>query len=87
MTRLAAALAILASPAGATCLPLADMGALLRTFQEQPVMRGMSGDLPVEWWIGPAGTWTVLVIRPDGQACIVAAGTDGVAVTRPGRPV
>jgi hypothetical protein len=86
--RLAALLACLAGPAAAACLPAPEMRAILsERFGERPVMRGLSGAAVVEVWVGPSGTWTVLVLRPDGAACILADGTAAEAVRPPGQPV
>ena len=41
--------------------------------------------LPVEITVGPAGDWTVIVLRPDGAACI-AVGGEGFAPAEPRQP-
>ena len=82
MIRTAAALAILAAPAaaqGTTCLSRSDMvSALTDTYGETVQMIGSSrgGQLVVEMWGRPGGSWTVVVTSPDGVACILAAGED-----------
>jgi hypothetical protein len=44
----------------------------------------------IELYVSQKGTWTVLVSRPDGMSCLVAAGTDwadGSARQEAGTPV
>jgi len=41
--------------------------------------------LPVEITVGPAGDWTVLLMRPDGAACIMVGG-DGFMPAEPRKP-
>lgn len=59
--------------------------ALAAKFGEAVLMRGMvSGTQILEVWGAPeAGTWTVLVIRADGTACLRAAGTDLAIIAPP----
>ncbi len=33
----------------------------------------------IELWASPEGTWTLVAVRADGLACIVADGTDWMA--------
>lgn len=52
------------------------LDALARDYQESPSAMGMStgGDV-VEVFTARSGkTWTILITRPDGNSCIVAAG-------------
>ncbi len=37
------------------------------------------------WMSDDSGTWTILMTRPDGTACVMAAGTDW-RVALPGAP-
>jgi hypothetical protein len=75
---LAAALAAVAAPAcaQAVCGARAEIAARLAgAFAEAPVGRGLSSDgFMVEVFAGPEGTWTLVVTRPDGRACLAAAG-------------
>lgn len=52
-------------------------------FQERPVAAGVaaSGGL-IEVFAAPGGSFTILVTRPDGISCLVAAG-DGRTTTAP----
>ncbi len=45
-------------------------------YQEAPVSRGLarSGNV-YEVFASPAGTWTIIVVLPNGKACFVAEGT------------
>lgn len=47
-------------------------------FGEQPVARGLdSRGVIMELWVSvETGTWTVLIIGPDGEACLAGYGTD-----------
>ena len=73
---LAAAFAIPAN-AGPSCGPrkeiIADLG---QQFKEAPVALGLSNDgTVVEILTSENGsTWTIMVSRPDGVSCLVAAG-------------
>ena len=58
------------------CLPRGQAHEILaRRFQEFPVAAGLdnAGNL-VELLRAPSGSWTLLVSRPGGPACAVAAG-------------
>lgn len=69
----AAASAVAASPA---CGLRADIAAQLAAdWDERPVARGLTvrGDL-AEVFASPSGSFTILVTRPDGRACAIAAG-------------
>ena len=63
--------------AQSVCQPRADLvGHLARKYGEAPVAVGLAstGGL-VEVIATPNGsTWTIIVTRPDGWACMVAAG-------------
>ncbi len=51
------------------------IGKLDKGFDERPIAIGLAstGNL-LEVLISPAGTWTILITRPDGMTCIAAAG-------------
>lgn len=94
MTRLSAALvlAILAGPASAQQIQCghADLvrAALATGFQEARRFAGLSRAAIIELWHSESGSWTVLVIRSDGVACILATGEAGgfIAAPPPGTP-
>jgi hypothetical protein len=74
---LLAAVALAPSPAAANpCFPRDELLALLaERYGEVPAGAGLSRGHLVELLARPDGaSWTVLVIRPDGVACPVAAG-------------
>jgi hypothetical protein len=58
------------------CAPIERVRADLRQqFGEVPVAAGLSDrGLVVTIFASPAGTWTAVVVRPDGLACQAAAG-------------
>lgn len=61
------------------CTARADLAEALATkYSEQPVGGGMQGpDGLIEVWASAEGaTWTILMSRADGMACVVATGTD-----------
>lgn len=75
--------------AEAPCLPRSEALAVLsRRFQEVPVGAGLdqAGNL-VELLRAPSGSWTLLLTRPGGPACAVAAGQgwDSAPPVPPGR--
>jgi hypothetical protein len=76
--RLTLALFLLASPAFAepTCAPIAEaMASLANTYGEAPRITAlMTGGNMLVITAAPAGGWTALEVKPDGTACIVAAG-------------
>lgn len=44
-------------------------------FHEVPVATGMAGPrLVIQLFVSPSGTFTIMSVRPDGVACIVAGG-------------
>lgn len=49
---------------------------LAAAFSERRVMAGLNGDGTILEILANAetGTWTALIVRPDGIACLVAAG-------------
>lgn len=81
MRALIAALLLAARPAAAqqpppSCIPYPEMVATLaESFDEHAVGIGLSGPTRLEIFAASDGeTWTAIVVRPDGLACIVAAG-------------
>jgi hypothetical protein len=58
------------------CLPLDQAIAALATrYGEGPRIRAMmGGDDMLVITASPAGTWTALIVEPDGKACMVASG-------------
>ena len=60
------------------CAPHADMlSVLAKQYGEAPQAIGIvNGNHVVEVLSSKAGTFTILVTRPDGMACILAAGQD-----------
>ncbi len=77
--KLALALILAAAPAAAiTCLPQADLYATLSAeYNEAPQMQGLSGDgMLMQVWAGETGTWSLLIVTPEGQACVMATGLD-----------
>lgn len=61
-----------ASPCGARDQIIKD---LANAFQERRIAVGLiaNGEI-LEIFVSPGGTWTAVVSRPSGLACIVAAG-------------
>ena len=50
-------------------------GMLSKKYSENPVAMGtVNEDRYMQLFISRSGSWTILVTRTDGQACIVAAG-------------
>src|SRR5215470_11820286 len=77
-----AAAPIAASAAG-PCYPRdAILAHLAERYGERPAGIGVAGGQLVELLTRPDGaSWTILVLRPDGPACPVAAGEDWKAVS------
>lgn len=49
--------------------------ALTEGYGEVPVLRGVTtGGLLVELWASAERTWTLVVTRPDGSACVPLTG-------------
>ncbi len=42
---------------------------------ERPIYRGIANDNMIELWMADGGGFSVIVTRPDGLACMLAAGT------------
>ncbi|MAG95298.1 MAG: hypothetical protein QF797_10365 [Alphaproteobacteria bacterium] len=69
----------LVAPAAAQTLCTSDRTAVIEQlksrYQEAPVAMGLVGDGSVlEVLAAKSGSWTILVTRPSGLACVVAAG-------------
>jgi len=73
---LAAAAVPSTASAASPCYPRDELLALLaERYGERPAGAGISAGHLVELLARPDGaSWTILVIRPDGVACPVAAG-------------
>jgi len=67
-----------ASPAAARCDVLAAFAQVLpERYDEQLVGYGLASDTQLlQLWVSAEGSFTILAVRPDGMACIVAAGHD-----------
>jgi hypothetical protein len=80
MKKLLAALALMASPAYAQpqCMGYPDLAAALTSeFSESVAGRGLSNGNIAEIWVNPnTGTWTLVVVTPNGIACIAGHGTN-----------
>ena len=51
------------------------IGLLAKKYKEEPMAMGtVNSDRFMQLFVSPGGTWTILVTKTDGQACIVAAG-------------
>lgn len=80
MTRLALALALIAAPAVAqtiACGPYDQLTHFLDTKQgqtPQSLALEQSGNLIETWADLASGSWTLVMIAPDGTACIIATG-------------
>ena len=62
--------------AEAICGPrAAALEYLLERYGERPRAAGLAGDgRVVELLVSASGSWTLLLVRPDGTACIAAGG-------------
>lgn len=65
-----------ASQASGNCGPKDKMSeALASQFGETPFASGISANSAVKFFGNPlTGTWSVVVIKPDGMSCVVAIG-------------
>ena len=57
----------------------AILAALGASYSESPTERGLSkdGDVMIEVLTAEDGkTWTIIITKPDGKSCLIAAGTD-----------
>jgi len=84
---LSLAAAVASAPAGGAgpCYPRDAIHAhLAERYGELPAGVGLAAGQLVELLTRPDGaSWTILVIRPDGLACPVAAGEDWTDVSAP----
>jgi len=75
-----AAIALLAPmPAQAQmlCGPRKEVTELLnQQFQEKPKAAGLVSSQMIELFVSAAGSWTILLTRPDGVSCVMSGGTD-----------
>jgi hypothetical protein len=76
---IAAVLAVLALPASAQqpqCGPLAQLHEhLAKQYDEHPAGEGATEHgMLARVYASPAGTWTFVLIRPDGIACVATMG-------------
>ena len=72
----------LATPASAqqACLALPQfLDGLAEKYDETPRMSGLAGTQLLVITASEAGTWTALMVNPDGSACLVSAGEAFVA--------
>ncbi|MBR1158495.1 hypothetical protein [Bradyrhizobium elkanii] len=86
---LAAVLMSTVAGSAQTCASRSDFVTFLKDhFGEVEVDRGLSdrGHL-VEVFVSPAGTWTILLSRPDGSSCLVDAGEAWTTAVTPSRDV
>lgn len=72
------------------CGPRDDMlGALSKEFREVPVWRGLSSQgVMIEITAASGGTWTIIITKPGGPACLAIHGEGSEFTPRPmpGRP-
>ncbi|MBA3753051.1 MAG: hypothetical protein H0X01_02690 [Nitrospira sp.] len=61
------------------CAPRADMMDILKQkFQEVPAYSATSRQAMIEMTLSPKGSWTLLVISPEGIACVITDGNDWI---------
>lgn len=77
----AACLCMLAATASAVEVRCANhnqmVGLLTKKYSENPVAMGtVNEDRFMQLFVSPLGSWTILMTKTDGVACIVAAGTN-----------
>ncbi len=75
------ALSVPAAPAvaGNVCAKYEAIAADLRqVYDERPVASGISraGKAYMELWASESGTWTILVVLPNGLSCVTNSGRD-----------
>ena len=92
LSLVALALSVRAAPAGAghVCAKYEAIAADLRqVYDERPLASGIShaGKAYMELWASESGTWTILVVLPDGLSCVTNWGGDfdlvGKSIQRP----
>ena len=80
MIKTLAILAATASPAAAIQCGEYDKiaGILADKYSENLHYRGMTSATSLfELWTSEAGSWTMLAVKPDGQACLATSGEYG----------
>ena len=85
---LAPAIAVADAVPQSLVVPCADspsMAAMLRKFHEGPLATAIDvSDLPLLLTVNPdTGTFSLLLQRPDGVTCILAAGKNFAIIGRP----
>lgn len=71
--------AVVAANAQEKCIPHRDaLAYFLKDHGERPIANAvMENGVVIEILAKPDGaTWTMLALRPDGKACLVASGSD-----------
>ena len=58
---------------------------LAKRYQESVIGTGIGKDALVELLVSPTGTWTMIVTRPEGLSCLVAAGEAWEVIRAPGQ--
>ena len=59
-------------------------GLLARDFGETLQEQGLAGGALVQLWRSPdTGSWTILMVLPDGLVCALASGEDWMAAVQP----
>ena len=78
-----------AAPPASAQTPCTDLATMIRTLQdrhgETHQATGLQGSVQLmEMWASEeTGTWTILITKPDGKSCIVAAGKSWTPVDAP----
>jgi len=61
---------------------------LEKRYSEEPVSIGLASNGSVlEILASPTGTWTIIITRPDGVSCVMAAGDSWEDVPKKGRGI
>ncbi len=83
LSLVALALSVRAAPTAAAGLLLcakyeAIAADLRQVYDERPVASGISraGKAYMELWASESGTWTILVVLPNGLSCVTNSGRD-----------
>jgi len=65
------------------CAPLHQIEEVLSNYRERPLVAGRieNGNMLVIY-SSPTGTWTAIIIAPNGIACVGPVGTDIKPVSR-----
>lgn len=56
---------------------------LAENYGEVPVGYGLANGVVTQLMVSKKGTWSAVVIRPNGEACLVDSGTDWTFVEVP----